>query len=328
MYTNRQPIGTSRYLNSNLHRQELNCMNTSRDRSKAFALLQALLVTVLWSTSWVLIKFGLQDIPPLTFAALRYGLAFLVLLIIQLRRYPGQLRSINRKDWITLLVLGMVGYAIAQGAQFVGLNYLTAIMLSFMLTFTALITAFLGILFLGEHLNWLQWLGVGVFIIGVVLYFFPLELPQGIGIGLAIGVVNVLANCFASIIGRSINRQAHIPPLTVTVVSMGVGSITLLMIGLTTEPFPALSLANWANIVWMALMNTALAFTLWNNTLRTLTAAESSVINNTMLMQIAILAWLFLGEQPNSRQWIGMLVATIGVVMVNLPGKAQKRKTV
>ena len=41
--------------------------------------LQALFVTFLWSTSWVLIKFGLQDIPAISFAGLRYALAFLLL---------------------------------------------------------------------------------------------------------------------------------------------------------------------------------------------------------------------------------------------------------
>ena len=44
------------------------------------AVLQALLVTFLWSTSWVLIKIGLADIPALTFAGLRYVLALLVLI--------------------------------------------------------------------------------------------------------------------------------------------------------------------------------------------------------------------------------------------------------
>ena len=44
------------------------------------AVFQALFVTFLWSTSWVLIKIGLEDIPALTFAGLRYGLASLCLL--------------------------------------------------------------------------------------------------------------------------------------------------------------------------------------------------------------------------------------------------------
>ena len=43
------------------------------------ALAQAVFVTFLWSTSWVLIKFGLEAMPPLLFAGLRYGLASLIL---------------------------------------------------------------------------------------------------------------------------------------------------------------------------------------------------------------------------------------------------------
>jgi drug/metabolite transporter (DMT)-like permease len=50
------------------------------------AVLQALLVTFLWSTSWVLIKIGLQDIPALTFAGLRYSLAFVCLLPFAFRK--------------------------------------------------------------------------------------------------------------------------------------------------------------------------------------------------------------------------------------------------
>ena len=48
--------------------------------SHTMALLQALLVTFIWSLSWVFIKIGLQGIPPITFAGLRYVLAFTCLL--------------------------------------------------------------------------------------------------------------------------------------------------------------------------------------------------------------------------------------------------------
>ena len=64
----------------------------------------------------------------------------------------------------------------------------------------------------------------------------------------------------------------------------------------------------------LALVNTAFAFTLWNKTLQTLPAMESSMINNTMLVQIAILAWLFLGETITPLEIVGLLLATIGVV--------------
>ena len=75
----------------------------------------------------------------------------------------------------------------------------------------------------------------------------------------------------------------------------------------------------WLAVAWLAVVNTALAFTLWNHTLRRLTAIESSLINNTMLVQIAILAWLFLGEPIGAREGLGLLVALAGTVLVQLP---------
>jgi drug/metabolite transporter (DMT)-like permease len=55
-------------------------------------------------------------------------------------------------------------------------------------------------------------------------------------------------------------------------------------------------LVNWATVLWLAVVNSAIAFTLWNRILRTLTAMDPSIINNTMLFQITLLAWVFLGE--------------------------------
>jgi drug/metabolite transporter (DMT)-like permease len=63
----------------------------SRPATHTRAVAQALLVTFLWSTSWVLIKWGLADIPALVFAGLRYTLAFLILLPFVMR--PKHLSS-------------------------------------------------------------------------------------------------------------------------------------------------------------------------------------------------------------------------------------------
>ncbi|MBU2585428.1 MAG: DMT family transporter, partial [Bacteroidetes bacterium] len=60
------------------------------------------------------------------------------------------------------------------------------------------------------------------------------------------------------------------------------------------------------------------AFTLWNLTLRTLTAMESSIINGTMLIQIAILAWFFIDEKITLHEGMGMIIAAIGAVLVQL----------
>jgi len=66
----------------------------SRDDPRETALAQALFVTFLWATSWVLIKVGLHEpaLAPLTFAGLRYTLAALVLLPFAYRglRHAGR----------------------------------------------------------------------------------------------------------------------------------------------------------------------------------------------------------------------------------------------
>jgi drug/metabolite transporter (DMT)-like permease len=64
--------------------------------------------------------------------------------------------------------------------------------------------------------------------------------------------------------------------------------------------------------------DSALAFTLWNRTLRTLSAMESSIINNTMLFQITTLAWVFLGEELAWRGAAGMVLAAIGILAVQI----------
>ena len=136
-------------------------MNFFSSRPKTTAILQALFVTFLWSTSWVLIKEGLKDLPPLTFAGLRYLLAFIILLPFYIRQ-PNTIKpkKFSKKDWFLLIALGIIYYTLTQGLQFLGLKYLPAITFSLLLNFTALITAILALIFLKEKLtNW-QWVGI------------------------------------------------------------------------------------------------------------------------------------------------------------------------
>jgi len=291
----------------------------STQKQHITAILQALLVTFLWSTSWVLIKFGLDDIPALTFAGLRYTLAFLILLPAFFRSGQSQeLRRFPRRFWWALAGLGLLYYTITQGTQFLGIQMLPAITFSLLLNLSAPVVAILGIFFLKEVPTRIQWIGIGVFLLGVAVCFCPVSIPAGMAAGLLVGLLRVLATSFSSILGRAINRLRQAPPLTVTVVSMGIGGMLLLVLGLAMEPAPVLGWKQWGIILWLALVNTAVAFTLWNHTLRTLSAAESSIINNTMLVQIAVLAWIFLGERPGPMQFVGMAFALAGTVMVNV----------
>ncbi len=290
-------------------------------------ILQALLVTFLWSTSWVLVKVGLEELPALPFAGLRYSLAFLILLPFALRN-KGQreaLGRLSRSGWLRLVALGLLFYTITQGTNFWALFYLPAATFSLMLNFTTVIVALLGILTLREMPSLIQWGGVALFLVGVAVYFYPVAIPQAQAVGYIIGGVSVLANAFSSILGRYVNRESRLDPTTVTVVSMGVGAIVLLVGGIAIQGLPRPTLLGWAIIGWLALVNSAFAFTLWNLTLRTLSAAESSIINNTMLIQIAILAWLFLGERLSMDEIGGLLLASAGILVAQVRWRPRLR---
>jgi drug/metabolite transporter (DMT)-like permease len=72
-------------------------------------------------------------------------------------------------------------------------------------------------------------------------------------------------------------------------------------------------------VTWLAVVNTALAFTLWNRSLQHLSATESAAVNNTMLIQIGLLAWVLLGEVPGALDVLGMLAVSVGVYLASRP---------
>jgi len=283
------------------------------------AILQALFVVFLWATSWVLIKIGLQDLPPLTFAGIRYLTAFLCLLVfLQFTPQISGIRFLSLRSWLQLAVLGVLFYAVTQGASFVALAYLPAVTVNLIWNFSSVTVAVLGIIWLSEIPTSLQWGGILLALVGAGIYFLPVAIPASQTIGIVVSLLGVLANALASILGREVNRSLEIPPLVVTVISMGAGSVLLLGTGLALEGFPAISGKGWAIILWLAVVNTAFAFTLWNRTLRTLTAIESSVINSTMMIWIPIFAVLFLGESISLKEILGLLLAGVGTLIVQL----------
>ena len=293
--------------------------------SHLVAVLQALFVVFLWATSWVFIKIGLQDIPPLTFAGLRYALAFACLLaVLMLSDAKKELKHLPGSLWVRLIVLGLLFYAGTQGASFVALSYLPAVTVNLLWSFSSVSVALLGIAWLSEKPTRFQWVGIVLAVVGAMVYFYPAAIPEAQVIGVIIAIIGVLANAVSSILGRDVNRSADYHPLVVTVASLGVGSIVLLAGGLSIEGIPSIDLKGWAIILWLAVVSTAFAFTLWNHTLRTLTAMESSIINGTMLIWIPIFAVIFLGESISGKEIVGLVIAGIGTLIVqirHMPGR-------
>jgi len=284
-------------------------------------------VVFLWATSWVLIKIGLEEIPALTFAGLRYVLAFLCLLpfavLVQRRTSTTK---ITKPMWGQLILLGLLLYTLTQGAVFLALAYLPAVTTNLLWSFSSATVALLGIVWLAEFPTRFQWLGISLATLGGVIYFYPVVLPQGYLVGILVSVIGVLANAGAVILGRKINRARELHPLVVTAASMGMGAILLLGAGIVIQGIPPIGLSGWLIIAWLAVVNTAVAFTLWNYTLQTLSATESSIVNGTMLIWIPILAVVYLDEQITGKELLGLVVAGVGTLIVQLryPSTLQK----
>jgi drug/metabolite transporter (DMT)-like permease len=135
-------------------------------------------------------------------------------------------------------------------------------------------------------------------------------------LGILVVVFSLIANAFSAIIGREINRSKQVSALVVTAISMMIGAILLLVAGFLSTPVFVLSMNGIIIIVWLAVVNTALAFTLWNWTMQRLTALESTIINSTMLVQIAILSLVFLGEFLAVLDWIGIVLVMVAAMLI------------
>ena len=292
-------------------------MSIGPQQTQVRAVLTALFVTFLWSSSWVLIRWGLDEeaLEPITFAALRYGLAALVLIVWVVSRKSSRtdLFRLNRASFIQIVVLGLVFYALTQGAQFVAIDNQPAATTSLVLSWTPMLVALAGGWSIAESSSSRQ-LGGTLLVVAGAWFYFAGDLGATAA-GMAAALIGLGANVASSLLGRHLNRQNSVPPVVLTALSMAVGAAILTMGGVAIEGIPVISARGWLIIIWLAVINTAFAFTLWNLSLRRLSALESAAVNNTMLIQIAVLAWIFLDEAFGTREALGILLVTIGILL-------------
>lgn len=280
-------------------------------------------VTTIWSTSWIFIKIGLKEMPPLPFASLRYFFAFLILLPWLFKNPTrGVIRELGWKDWLVLVGLAVLTYPLNQGGLFVALAYMPNTSVSLLQNFSPVFIALLGGLILKEMVNSRQYLGMGVLLVGALIFFLPLQSYNMSVPGLIASFVTLFSNVFNSVLGRKVLKEGRYPVLVLTGVGMGMGSIIMMLISHGWEWIPRLSLHMWAILIFLACVNTALAFILWNTSLTRLTAFEANIINNTMLVQIAILSWIFLGDAISWKMAAGMGLVLGGAVLVNMRSNA------
>jgi len=279
------------------------------------ALLEATLVTILWSSSMVFIKLGLEELPPFLFAGLRYFGGFLILLAFTLTpRRRGLPQNLGLRRWAKLIGVGITAYTLGNGFLFLSLTMIPAVTASFTQSLIPLLVAVLGVVHLRERPSIFQAGGIGLALVGAYI-FFPLDVALGQAMGIVIALGAALSFAYQMILVRELSRDGIPGPLWLSIISLGVGG-GLLFLPAAFEPLPRLTMSGIVILLWLAVVNTAFAYLLWNHALEYLKAFEQAMVANTMPLQIALWAWLLLGEEVTFRMVIGLIVVVLGVFVV------------
>ena len=306
-------------------------MGPAPSRRTAMAL--GILVTFLWATSVVLIRIGLteEDLPPLGFAGVRFSFAAVVLLAFawpHLR--TARVWSADPRSLSIAVVYGLLIFCVAQIGFVLALGDLSAATVGLLMGLAPVVTAVMTMRSDNERASLIQIVGIGVLVAGVVAYF-GVDLPAG---GLSVALLAGISIPLVAGVGFSIGRYLAIDarrlyggPLGLTAVAMTAGGFSLLVMALLTEGIPDLSLRAWSLIVWLALVSTALTYTIWTHTQRTLRAVEASALGDLTVILIAVIGWLVLDEALGPVQVAGLLAAVGGVFLVQLAPSLRRRRS-
>lgn len=285
-----------------------------RRASRPLALLEALFVSMVWASSFIIVKIALVELGPLTIGGLRYFLGFACLLPF-LRRRSFML---TRAQWLRIVMLGLSAYTLANGALFWALRFLPATTGSFLMSLITVTVLLGGVIWLREIPNHLQTFGIFMTLAGMAV-FFSSGLKPGEPLGLAIFALAVVGFTSFGLLSRVAALDRQVDMLTLTAVPLAIGGGLLLVIALSIEGLPHASFRTWGLVLFLAAINTAFGYMLYNHALQSLQAFEMNVLLNLSPIWTALLGWILLEEKLTIQQWAGIFVVLAGVLL------AQKR---
>src|SRR2546426_1641193 len=214
-----------------------------------------LLLCCIWGSTWLFIKLGLSDLPPFTFAGIRFVIASAILFaIIKARRLP--LPS-SRADWMLLVATGVLSFSLNYGLLFWGEQYISSGLAALL---QATIPAF-GLVIAhyylpGERMTPAKIFGVVMGVAGVGVIFSN---------QLSVAGPKALAGCGALVIGSACAayanvlvkaRGAKLDPAILAGGQMLFGLIPLLLIGIPLEGNPFHF--HWTRMAFIALFYLAI----------------------------------------------------------------------
>ena len=282
-------------------------------KKKALAL--AVLTTALWSGSYIFNKFAFQQrIGPLTLSGFRYLLASLLLSLPDIGKKQATGQAPHFK---AVILLGLLGYAAAQGLQYMGQSYLTPTQSSLFLaagntTCVLLVDRF----WLRENQGWRDFGGMLLMILGIILYYSPFDGASFSAAGTLFMVLSSVGYALNLTFNRSLLKSGRVAPRLLAARPMLLGSLVMLAFGLSLEGRPVITGRLLLILLYLSAVSGALGFFLWTKSQAYLSAFESSSINNLMLIETALLDLLVFGRHFSFVQVAAILTVFISVVWI------------
>ncbi|UFJ40836.1 DMT family transporter [Brevibacillus humidisoli] len=288
-----------------------------------------LLVPLFWGGSFGASKHVVTEIPPFTTAAIRFGIAS-VLLAIWLTAVRGWDWQVIRRRWIGLLVLSLTGVFAYNFFFFLGLSYTSATNGALVVAINPVFMTLIAVLFLGEAWSGRLGLGVLLSLTGVLLVITGgswetlLNFSFNKGDLLLFGAV---ASWVAYGIAGKIVMRGVSPLLTTTVTT--IAGTLLLAVSAWFEGgwsrVPGLSGQSIGELLYIGVFATVIAFVLWNEGVHRIGASKASAYINLVPINAMWTAALFYGESVSWAQLIGMVLVIGGVLLTS---QAPQRQTV
>jgi drug/metabolite transporter (DMT)-like permease len=291
-------------------------------RPLVFAL-YALLVVV-WSSTWVAIKFGLEDCPPLLGAGVRFAVAGLVLLAIAAAR-----RGSMRTDIRLAAILALFPFALTYGLVYWGEQYIPSGLAAVLFGVLPLYTALLGSLVLPDApLRARLVAGILVAIGGLALAFAESAESGHPESAVAGAAALAIAPIGASVGNVSLKlRAGALDAIVLNGWAMLVGGAALLAVSAVAERWSELAWTaeSIGSIAYLAVIGSSLAFVVLTVLLRHISAQATSFL--ALLLPFGALAFgaALYGEELSVRALGGAAVVSAGLLIAQAARRAPTR---
>jgi drug/metabolite transporter (DMT)-like permease len=288
----------------------------SSTRDRRLAETGVVVVMAFWAANFIVVKAANQQVPPVTFAFLRFGLAALMLLVV-LRWREGGI-GLPRRDIVPILGLGALGFGVYQILWATALQDIPAGDSALLVATTPVITALLAVLSGADVLTRTKLLGSLVSFAGVAVI---VSAGHGITLGSAMvsdGLTLVAAACWSvyTAFGAPILRRHS--PLRTTAWALVGGSVILLLpgayqaigldwAGVTTEA--------WAGLLFSAFIPAGIANVVVFNAIRLLGPTRITAYQFLVPFMAVLMGAAFLAEPVRLDQLLGGAVIILGVLI-------------